>query len=516
MSAPPRSLPWGAAAATSLGFVAVVLLGAAPVTRTDFPLDDAWIHLDYARGLLRDGLPTYNPAVPEAGFSSPLWLPFALAGLLVAQASGLPVALVVKGIAALLGGAAATVLARCALRAGSSPTVAAVLSLAAPLGPWWCAGAASGMEVTLTALALALALDASLRDRPRSLGVFLALAVLARPECAAAVVAVVAIDPRLRRAVAVALPSAIAAGLWIAYDLAVTGHPLPNTFYAKAGAADVARSLAFVVATLTEDGAVVALLLLALAAIGLRGVRATSPRAAATWLALSVIPLAGVLATRPLDPSVLLYARRYLYPFLMLLWWPSALGAQYLVDALARRSSAPPRWLAALALVLAAVAVVPSVLAARTLHADQCRDIATFHTAPARSIAASTPADAVVAVEGAGASRFFGERTVVDLVGLNEHALIHHPRGSTAHLCHLLRVRRPTWFVLPSPWIARFAPVWDFTAYEVFRSDHYSQLEPPRRHEVVILRAVPRPEALARCGAVSGAAGAPPTPPSAP
>ncbi len=512
MSAPPRSLPWAAAVATALGFVAVVLLGASPVTRTDFPLDDAWIHLDYARGLLREGLPTYNPAEPEAGFSSPLWLLFALAGLLVSQASGLPVALVVKAIAALLGGATAAALARCAYRAGASPVVALVLSLAAPLGPWWCAGAASGMEVTLTALALTLALDASLRDQPRRLGTFLAFAVLARPECAAAVVAAAAVGARPRRVVEVFLPSAIVVALWAAYCLAVTGHPLPNTFYAKAGSADVARSIAFLSATLTEDGVVVALLLVALAAIGLHRART----AATTWLALAMVPLIGVLASRPLDPSVLLYARRYLYPFLMLLWWPAALGAQHLIDALARRSSPPPRWLAVLGLVLAAVAVIPSVLAARVVHADQCRDIATFHTAPARSIAAHTPADAVVAVEGAGASRFFGGRTVVDLVGLNEHALIHHRRGSTAHLCHLLRARRPTWFVLPSPWIARFAPAWDFTGYEVFRSDRYTQLEPPRRHEVVILRAVARPEALARCGLVSGRADAPPAPPSAP
>ncbi len=512
MSASSRLLPWGAAVATALAFVAVVLLGASPVTRTDFPLDDAWIHLAYARGLLRDGLPTYNPAVPEAGFSSPLWLSFALAGLLVSQALGAPVALVVKAIAALLGAVAAAVLARCAHRAGASPVVAVVLSLAAPLGPWWCAGAASGMEVTLTALTLSLALDASLRDRPRTVGVFLALAVLARPECAAAVVALAAVAARPRRVVAVALPSLIAVALWVAYDLVVTGHPLPNTFYAKAGKADVARSVAFLAATLTEDGAVVALLLLGLAAIGLQRVRGAAP----TWLALALVPLVGVLASRPLDPTVLLYTRRYLYPFLMLLWWPAALGAQHLVDALAQRSSAPPRWLTAMALLLAVVAVVPSVLAARALHADQCRDIATFHTAPARSLAVHTPVDAVVAVEGAGASRFFGGRTIVDLVGLNEHALIHHPRGSTAHLCHLLRVRRPTWFVLPSPWIARFAPAWDFTGYEVFRSDRYAQLEPPRRHEVLILRAVPRPEALARCGLVSGAAVAPPAPPSAP
>ena len=36
----------------------------------DFPLDDAWIHLDYAQGLIRDGTFAYNQGRPEAGFTS--------------------------------------------------------------------------------------------------------------------------------------------------------------------------------------------------------------------------------------------------------------------------------------------------------------------------------------------------------------------------------------------------------------------------------------------------------------
>lgn len=503
----------GAAAA----FVVVVLFGASPVTRTDFPLDDAWIHLDYARGLLRDGLPTYNPGEPEAGFSSPLWLPLAVVGLLVAKLSGLPVALAVKGVAAALGAAASAVLARCMARAGASTAVAVVASVAAPLGPWWCAGAASGMEVTLTALTLALALGAAQEDRPRRLGAFLALAILARPECAAGALALIAwqgvTNPadRLRRVGLLAIPSAVAVGLWVAYDLAVTGHPLPNTFYAKAGRPELGTSVAIAARTVTEDGTVAALLLLALAAVGLRRARVTAPAAAAAWVALAVVPAVGVLASRPFDPSVLLYSRRYLYPFLMLLWWPAALGVQHIADAIPRR----PRWLPAAALLLVATAVAPSLLAARALHADQCQDIATFHTGPARAVAANTPADAVVAVEGAGAARFFAGRTVVDLVGLNEHALIRHRRGTTAHLCHLLRVRRPTWFVMPAAWVPRFAPAWAFTWHGAVRSNRYAQLEPPRRHEVVILSAAPRPEALARCG-LSAPRAASPAPPTAP
>src|ERR1700755_404930 len=46
----------------------------------DFCLDDAWIHLAYAKSLrLGDGL-SYNPGDWETGFSSPLWV-FFLAAL---------------------------------------------------------------------------------------------------------------------------------------------------------------------------------------------------------------------------------------------------------------------------------------------------------------------------------------------------------------------------------------------------------------------------------------------------
>ncbi len=135
---------------------------------------------------------------------------------------------------------------------------------------------------------------------------------------------------------------------------------------------------------------------------------------------------------------------------------------------------------------------------------------------PALAVARGTPVDAVVAVEGAGASRCFADRVIVDLVGLNDHALVHHPLGGTAHLCHLLRVRRPTWFVLPSSWVPRFAPAWRFVVRASFRRDHYAQVDPPARREVLMLQAEARPEALARCGLLSAPSGAAPAPPTAP
>jgi hypothetical protein len=496
---------------SALAFAAVVGFGASPITRVDFPLDDAWIHLNYAVGILRDGMPSYNPGAPEAGFSSPLWLAVITPAALLARVTGAPVALLVKALSVALGAGASFVLARSALRWGASRPVAAAVAMLAPLGPWWCAGAASGMEVSLTALMLALTLDAVL-DRRRAAGLFLALALLSRPECAVCVPALALVagwglPPRvaLRRAAALALPAALASFAWCAWCLAVAGRPLPNTFYAKVTGVDLPRSLAFAARTLSEDGAVLAVLLPALAAVGLRGVARRSPAAAWYWAAIAVLPAVAVLLSRALDPAVLLYLRRYLYPFLMMLWWPAALGIQQLVDVARARTLLPTRALAALGAAAGVTVAAGCVLSARASHADQCRDIATFHTAPARYIAEHAPPGAVVAVEGAGSARYYGEHLVVDLIGLNEHALLRHPRGSDGYHCAVLATSRPTWFVVPSPWLRYFAPWWEFTVEGSYRSSQYAQLEPPRTHEVVILRAAPRPGAEARCRALAAA-----------
>ena len=66
-----------------------------------FPLDDSWIHLQFARNLAEGNGFAYNPGVPVAGSTAPLWT-LLLAGvarvvgasLLMAKIVGITVALV--------------------------------------------------------------------------------------------------------------------------------------------------------------------------------------------------------------------------------------------------------------------------------------------------------------------------------------------------------------------------------------------------------------------------------------
>ena len=52
-----------------------------------FPLDDSWIHLHFARNLAEGAGFAYNPGVPVAGSTAPLWTLVLAAGARIAGAS---------------------------------------------------------------------------------------------------------------------------------------------------------------------------------------------------------------------------------------------------------------------------------------------------------------------------------------------------------------------------------------------------------------------------------------------
>ena len=146
-----------------------------------FPLDDSWIHLQFARNLAAGAGLAYRPPEWVAGSTAPLWT----ALLAVGSALGAPVLWArLLGIACLAG--AVEVTRRLGLRLGLGRSLAwlaaAATALTAPL-VW---GALSGLEIPLFTLLSLLGIYLHLGDRnapgiPLSLPV-LSLAVLARPE----------------------------------------------------------------------------------------------------------------------------------------------------------------------------------------------------------------------------------------------------------------------------------------------------------------------------------------------
>lgn len=148
-----------------------------------FPLDDSWIHLQFARNLqLGEGL-TYNPGEPVAGSTAPLWT------ALLAALHILPGSVVVwtklAGIVLHLAGLHAVyVLAR---ELGLTPGLAAFAGAMTGLTSWLAWAALSGMEVPLFIWLSLWGVVLHIRERhagsPHTLALpVLALSALARPE----------------------------------------------------------------------------------------------------------------------------------------------------------------------------------------------------------------------------------------------------------------------------------------------------------------------------------------------
>lgn len=494
------------AAALALLLVVAFCVANGPLTSwNEFPLDDAWIHQVYVGGLAREGIPSYNPGRPEAGFSSPLWLavslPFHVFG---AAASGGSPVVAVKLASLLFAAVAAVALALLGVRLGADRRLAVVGPVLVLASPGFAFSAVSGMEVTVTAAALAAGLLFLARGRSLLAGLLLGLAALGRPEAgfAPVVAALSALTSpgstgeRVRRAALLLAPAALFGALWVAYDLAVTGHPLPTTFYVKAGTGGgaVPGARYFVARVLLDAGIPYALAVGALYLLGVRRAWREPGRrpVVAVLVAVQVVPMAGVAATHPLAHYVLFYCQRYFYPF-------TILAAAFVLVGLAEllalaRTALPPRTRGAARAAIAvglALAAFPGLVTARDRYAGHCRDVHGLHTVPAREAAQLTGPGQVIAVEGAGAARFHAGRPTLDLGGLNDHRLAHasDPRRRACYIASA----RPALFLVPEEWLPGLSPGFTLTPVRRYESPLWSVTGGQSRRVVVAATAQLRP-----------------------
>ena len=435
----------------------------------DFPLDDAWIHLVYTRGLLTDGAPTYNAGIPEVGFSSPLWMLAAIPGYLIGQAVGfLP--LVIKITSAFWGIVAAVGAARTAVQLSRKTAAGYWTILLLSAWPMFSFAAASGMEVTLCTALLFWAFSCRFGARHRSAGALLALATLARPEAAVvpvvfAVWEIAASSPRhaaIRRTALTIGPTVVAGGAWTVYNYSVSGYFLPNTFYVKADAAGLHNLKALVPELLLGSTPItgIVLPLLVVAALGLVVFKRAREAAGPSLLVAVVgaVGLVGVLSTRRVLYNVSFYQLRYYLPF-------AALFIPLCVSVLCNASVRRVVCVSVSAVFLIACGfTLPRSLEMYRAHCDAIRAL---HTGPALYVKDHTPSDAAIAVEGAGAAAFFSERFVVDLNGLNT-GMIAHSKDGTGLVCALARYR-PTMTVIPEKWQSRIEKLFEIQAGVQFR-----------------------------------------------
>lgn len=443
---PRARSPWWAAT-----IVIAVLVGAAwssvvERSQTDpgFPLDDTWIHLQFARNIAEGHGFSFNPGVPSSGSSAPLWtlllaLPMALGLGPIASAKLLGVALV-----------ATTALAASELtrRLSGHAWAGLLAGVAVAITPRMVWAGLSGMEAPLyTALVtLAMLTYVHALDNPRgNRGLWALLAGLsgwARPETlvASAILAAAwvlggARDRTTRRLVhgwwRPLLVLAIVVAGFVAFNLYVGGRPLPNTFYAKnygMGTAvslgegrmlDAVLDIARYPLNLLGDsiwwqashdgllfGAALVGVLLLMGALG----QAAPPGGRALLAILVVTPIAkGLVAPQPV---MLVHDGRYVLHLLVLGLVVCACG----VAALARL--ARPQWVVGALAVAGLVQLGGATVGSMGTYAAEVKNINDLQVRTARWIATHTAPDTRVATNDIGAIAFFSRRFILDTEGL--------------------------------------------------------------------------------------------------
>ncbi|HRQ36946.1 MAG TPA: hypothetical protein PLD25_03410 [Chloroflexota bacterium] len=396
--------------------------------RLGAPLDDAWIHFQFARNLSQGHGFSYNPGEPQPGSTAPLWT-LLLAGVGLFTHEFLVPALLLSAFFLLLtvwlsyGFAAWLTGSRGAgLLAGLGVALAGRLL--------W-AGLA-GMETTAFAALSVAAVWLYARQGLRPLPTFLfALACQLRPE-GHALFALALVDTAwqwlivngqwamgngkgLVKQVGVALMIYVAVALpYTLFSLSVTGQPLPNTFYAKVGAEHLFSWRTFRETAWLHWSDNPAALLMAF--VGL----------APTWRRsrLTVLWLVGL----PLLTAVIIdqtwHHGRYTMPLIPFQMIVAAVGAYWVTGKLEIRDWRLPtisNLQSPISFLFAALLLLGASWQFRpwaNMLAQNVNEVLEIDVALGEWLAANTPPDALIAVDDIGAIAFLSGRRIVDMNGL--------------------------------------------------------------------------------------------------
>lgn len=216
-----------------LYLLAILVFLALQLPLADYIVDDAFIHLTFARNIAEGKGFAFNPGVPTYGVTAPLWT------LLLALFSipFVPSQFMVKLLSVAFGVLTIPAFRSLAKTIGITDRSAVIAAIIWAVNVWLVRWSASGMEAPLALLLLILAFEAQIRKRFVA-GIWLGLAILCRPE--AAVIGVIFSLDRWRTdgiKDALRLIGIIAAVVlpWQIYALTVFGTVIPNPAQVKAG-----------------------------------------------------------------------------------------------------------------------------------------------------------------------------------------------------------------------------------------------------------------------------------------
>jgi arabinofuranosyltransferase len=427
------------------------------------PLDDSWIHLQFARNLAEGAGFSFNPGHPVAGSTAPLWTLLLGASAVVFSASLWTAK--VLGVIVTLGAGLVT---RRAVLAWGAPADAALVAAAALMwmGPvvW---GSLSGMEVSLAALLVAGVLLAHGRDRMLATAVCAALAVLARPESFLLVPLFVVARPMTLRRVATftAVTAAVVAPA-VLFSLSTAGTLYPATAAAKiegglvgwlggvsepASLTFVARPRMFFAEWLRWLTATHWLLALALAAALVQVWRVAGRALGVIALGLLAHPLGMALLAPYRGPAF--QEGRYSIHLLPLavLTVAVAFGGRRGTPPVSGRPARVGVMLAWLG--VAALTLVP----AATRYGWAVQNINAMQVHLGRWVDENVPKTARIAVNDIGAIAFFSRREVIDLMGLVTPEIIPYRRQGEAAVIRYLKQACPQYVIIFPAWFPQLA-----------------------------------------------------------
>lgn len=231
---------WVLIALAALIAVLFYLITSEMIFRIGFPLDDSWIHLTYARNLAEHGQWAFRLGERSAGSTAPLWTVLLAIGFLIRLAPYV--------WTYLLGWAVLTMLAVYAENLARK-----LVPAYAPQIPWaglffvfawhltWAA--VSGMETLLHGLFILVVLGSLIAGSRRylALGLLAGLSIWVRPDGLTLLgpilfVAILSEKTWRLRGEAI-LKTLMGFGslflVYLLFNLALSGNPMPNTFYAK-------------------------------------------------------------------------------------------------------------------------------------------------------------------------------------------------------------------------------------------------------------------------------------------
>ncbi len=417
-----------------------------------FPLDDSWIHLHFARNIAEGAGFSYNPGVPVAGSTAPLWTLLLALGAFVFGSSLAMVKAV--GVTTALG--TTIVVRRAAIAWGASR----LGSLGAAVGLGWTGamawGALSGMEVTLAALLVAASLFAHARGRDVWTALWAALAVLARPEALVLVPLLAVARPlTIRRALLFAGITAAVLAPFVAFSLATVGSAVPATASAKiegglfgwlSGVREPAR-VTWLSRPAEFFGGWIRWLwttdwLLPLGLLAALMWRRPGRALAIPALALVAHPLAMAFFAPYRDPAF--QEGRYSIHLL-------PIAFVVLAVALGARLTRSRVAILVVYLVLAMISLSP----AATRYGWAVQNINAMQAHLGRWVDEHLPKRETIALNDVGAIAYFSRREVIDLVGLVSPDVLPYRRAGEAGILRYLTERCPGHVIVFPAWFPR-------------------------------------------------------------